>query len=131
MMALENAAAAAAAADPDSPQIPIVAAATVALEARRSAADMRKMRNETDLASTPVHVQRLREENRRPNTRSTYSKCWRLWRVSAGPWRPPREATLTAPDRTGAPAAAGRTASWCGRIRRSYFSPTSSSLSGR
>jgi hypothetical protein len=29
-------------------------------------------------------VQRLREENRRPNTRSTYSKCWRLWRVSAG-----------------------------------------------
>jgi hypothetical protein len=38
------------------PQAPVVAAATVALE-----------------------------ENRRPNTRSTYSKCWRLWRVNAAP----------------------------------------------
>jgi hypothetical protein len=75
-----------AAADP--PQIPVVAAATVALEARRSAADMRKRRNETDLASTLVHVQRLREENRRPNTRGTYRKCWRLWRVGISPWRP-------------------------------------------
>jgi hypothetical protein len=86
-MTLEDADAAAA----DAPQIPVVAAATVALEARRSAAAMRKMRNETDLASTLVHVQRLREENRRPNTHSTYKKCWRLWKVGAGPWRPPRE----------------------------------------
>jgi hypothetical protein len=73
----------------DPSQILVVAAAAVALEARRSAATMRKRRNEADLASTLVHVQRLREENRRPNTRSTYSKCWRLWRVSAGPWRHP------------------------------------------
>jgi hypothetical protein len=80
-MALENAAA-----DPDSPQIPIVAAATVALEARRSAADMRKMRNEMDLASTLVHVQRLREENRRPNTHSTYRKCWRPCRRCRRPF---------------------------------------------
>src|SRR5436190_23031245 len=79
--------AAAAAADP--PQIPVVGATAVALEARRSAAAMKNRRNETDLASTLVHVQRLREENRRPNTRSTYSKCWRLWRVSAGPWQTP------------------------------------------
>jgi hypothetical protein len=111
--------AAAAAADP--PQVPVVAAATVAaLEARRSAAAVRERKNKTDLASTQVHVQRLREENRRPNTRSTYSKCWRLWRVSAGPppWDGPSvEATLTTLDRNGAPAAAGRTVSWCGRIR--------------
>jgi hypothetical protein len=58
--------------------------AAVALEARRSATAVRKKKNATDLASTQVHVQRLREENRRPNTRSTYNKCWRLWRVSAG-----------------------------------------------
>jgi hypothetical protein len=82
-MALDNAAAAA-----DPPQIPVVAAAAVALEARRSAADMRKRKNETDLASTLVHVQRLREENRRPNTRGTYRKRWRLWKVGTGPWRP-------------------------------------------
>ena len=75
-MALEDAAAAAA----DAPKIPVVA-----LEARRSAADIRKRRNETDLASTLVHVQRLREENRRPNTRGTYRKCWRLWKVGTGP----------------------------------------------
>jgi hypothetical protein len=102
------------------PQVPVVAAATVAaLEARRSAAAVRERKNKTDLASTQVHVQRLREENRRPNTRSTYSKCWRLWRVSAGPpWDGPSvEATLTTLDRNGAPAAAGRTVSWCGRIR--------------
>ena len=80
-MALEDAAVQAV----DPSQILVVAAAAVALEARRSAATMRKRRNEADLASTLVHVQRLREENRRPNTRSTYSKCWRLWRVSAGP----------------------------------------------
>jgi hypothetical protein len=91
--------AAAAAADPDPPQIPIVAAATVALEARRSAADIKKIRNETDLASTLVHVQRLREKNRRLNTHSTYKKCWRLWKVGAGPWRPPVKVTLTAPAR--------------------------------
>ena len=54
-----------------------------ALEARRSATAVRKRKNKTDLASTQVHVQRLREENRRPNARSTYSKCWRLWKVSA------------------------------------------------
>jgi hypothetical protein len=78
-MALEDAAAATAAAD-DPPQIPVVAAAAVALEARRSAADIKKRTNETDLASTLVHVQRLREENRRPNTRGTYRKCWRLWK---------------------------------------------------
>jgi hypothetical protein len=70
-MALEDAAAVQAV---DPSQIPVVAAAAVALEARRSAAAMRKRRNEADLASTLVHVQRLREENRRPNTRSTYSK---------------------------------------------------------
>jgi hypothetical protein len=80
-MALEDASAAAA----DLSQIPVVAAAAVALEARRSAAAMRKRRNEVDLASTLVHVQRLQEENRRPNTRSTYKKCWRLWKVGAGP----------------------------------------------
>jgi hypothetical protein len=67
----------------------VVAAAAVALEARRSAAAMRKGRNEADLASTLIHVQRLREENQRPNIRSTYSKCWRLWRVGASPWRHP------------------------------------------
>jgi len=77
--------AAAAQQDVDPPQIPVVAAATVALEAQRSAAAIRKRRNDTDLASTLVHVQRLREENRRPNTRSTYSKCWRLWKVGTGP----------------------------------------------
>jgi hypothetical protein len=43
----------------------------------------------------------------------------------------PREATLTAPDRSGVPGATGRTASWCGRIRRSCSSPMSSSLCGR
>src|SRR5947199_10729813 len=51
-----------------------------------------------------------------------------------GKYRPlaaPRGATLTASDRTGAPAAAGRTASLCGRIRRSCSSPTSFSPSGR
>ena len=58
----------------DPSQISVVTAAAVVLEARRSAAAMRKRRNEADLASTSVHVQRLREENRRPNTRSTYSK---------------------------------------------------------
>jgi hypothetical protein len=84
-MALEDAAAVAA----DPFQIPVVAATAVALEARRSAAAMRKRRNEADLAFTLVHVQRLREENRRPNTRSTYRKCWRLWRVGAGSWRRP------------------------------------------
>jgi hypothetical protein len=84
-MAIETAAAAAAQAV-DPAQMPIIAAAVVALEAQRSAADMRNRRNETDLASTLVHVQRLREENRRPNTRSTYSKCWRLWRVSSSLW---------------------------------------------
>ena len=62
------------AAVPRPPQVPVVAAASVALEARRSAAAVRKRKNKTDLASTQVHVQRLREENRRPNTRSTYSK---------------------------------------------------------
>ena len=82
-MALETATAAQAV---DPAQLAVVAAAAVALEAQRSAADMRKRRNEADLASTLVHVQRLRDENRRPNTRSTYSKCWRLWTVSAGPW---------------------------------------------
>jgi hypothetical protein len=51
-MALEDAAAAA-----DPYQIPVVAAAAVALEARRSAVAMRKRRNEADLASTLVHVQ--------------------------------------------------------------------------
>ena len=81
-MALETAAAAQAV---HPAQLRVVAAAAVALEAQRSAADMRKRRNEADLASTLVHVQRLRDENRRPNTRSTYSKCWRLWMVSAGP----------------------------------------------
>ena len=81
-MALETAAAAQAV---DPGQLRVVAAAAVALEAQRSAADMRKRRNEADLASTLVHVQRLRDENRRPNMRSTYSKCWRLWTVSAGP----------------------------------------------
>jgi hypothetical protein len=55
-MALEDAAA-------DQSQIPTVTAAAVALEARRSAATMKKRRNEADLASTLVHVQRLREEN--------------------------------------------------------------------
>jgi hypothetical protein len=50
-MALEDDAAA------DPSQIPVVAAAAVALEARRSAAAMRKRRNEADLASTLVHVQ--------------------------------------------------------------------------
>jgi hypothetical protein len=70
-MALKDAAAVQAV---DLSQIPVVAAAAVALEARRSAAAMRKRRNEADLASTLVHVQRLHEENRRPNTRSTYSK---------------------------------------------------------
>ena len=69
---------------PAPPQVPVVDAATVASEARRSAADVRKMKNATDLAATQVHLQHLREENRQPNTRSTYSKCWRLWRVSAG-----------------------------------------------
>src|SRR5213080_952324 len=105
-MALEDAATAAG----DPPKIPVVAAAAVTLEARRSAADMRKTRNETDLASTLVHVQRLREENRRPNTRSTYKKCWRLWKVATGLWGAPLagEATLTAPDRSGAPVATGR-----------------------
>ena len=78
-MALKTATAAQAV---DPAQIPAMA---VALEAQRSAAAMRNRKNETDLASTLVHVQRLREENRRPNTRSTYSKCWRLWRVSARP----------------------------------------------
>jgi hypothetical protein len=68
--------------DVDTPQIPVIAAAAVALEARQSAAAMNQRKNKTDLASTLVHVQRLREENRRPNTRSTYSKCWRLWKVS-------------------------------------------------
>jgi hypothetical protein len=77
-MALE---AAGAQEDVDTPQMPVVAAADVALEAQRSAAAIKK-KNETDLTSTLVHVQRLREENRRPNTRSTYSKCWRLWKVS-------------------------------------------------
>jgi hypothetical protein len=73
------------------PQVPVVDAATVALEARRSAAAVRKRKNTTDLASTQVHVQRLREENLRPNTRSTHNKYWRLWRVSAGASRrPPR-----------------------------------------
>ena len=81
-MALETAAAAQAV---DPAQLRVVAAAAVVLEAQRSAADMRKRRNEANLASTLVHVQRLRDENRRPNTRSTYSKCWRLWMVSAGP----------------------------------------------
>src|SRR5277367_4082 len=83
-MALEDDDAAVQAVNPS--QIPVVTAAAVALEARRTAAAMRQRRNEADLASTLVHVQRLREENRRPNTRSTYSKCWWLWRVSAGPW---------------------------------------------
>jgi hypothetical protein len=69
-MALEDAA--------DPSQIPTVIAAAVALETRRSAAAIKKSRNEADLASTLVHVQRLREENRRPNTHSTYSKCWQL-----------------------------------------------------
>jgi hypothetical protein len=64
-MALEAAAA--------PPQIPVVAAAAI-----------KKRKNETDLASAQVHVQPLREENRRPNTRFTYSKCWRLQRVSTG-----------------------------------------------
>jgi hypothetical protein len=72
------------AAPPSPPQVPVVDAATVASEARRSAAAVRKRKNATDLASTQVHVQRLREENRRPNTRSTYRKCWRLWKVNAG-----------------------------------------------
>jgi hypothetical protein len=80
-MSLDAAAAAAAQAADPSP-IPVVAAAAVALEARRSAAALRKRKNEADLASTQVHMQRLREENRRPKTRSAYSKCWRLWRVS-------------------------------------------------
>jgi hypothetical protein len=70
-MALEDAAAVQAV---DPSQIPVVTAIAVALEARRSAAAMKKRRNKADLASTLVHVQRLREENRRPNTRSTYSK---------------------------------------------------------
>jgi hypothetical protein len=101
------------AAVPPPPQAPVVAAATVALEARRSAAAVRKRKNKTDLASTQVHVQRLREENRRPNTRSTYSKCWRLWRVNAGALPPPSwdgppvGATLTALDRSGVPALVG------------------------
>ena len=72
-MALKAGAARAAQAVDQSP-VPVVAAAA-----------MRKRRNEADLASTLVHVQRLREENRRPNTRSTYNKCWWLWGVSAGP----------------------------------------------
>jgi len=62
------------------PQVPVVDVAAVALEARRSAAAVKKKKNATDLATTQVHVQRLREENRRPNTRSTYNKCWRLWK---------------------------------------------------
>jgi hypothetical protein len=48
---------------PPRPQVPVVDAATVASEARRSAAAVRKRKNATDLASTQVHVQRLREEN--------------------------------------------------------------------
>jgi hypothetical protein len=56
-MALEDAAAVQAV---EPSQIPVVAAAAVALEARRSAAAMKKRRN---VASTLVHVQRLLEEN--------------------------------------------------------------------
>ena len=70
---------------------------------------MRKRKNKTDLASTQVHVQRLREENRRPNTRSTYSKCWRLWRVNAAP-SPARP-----PDRPCGSEADGAGQEWCAR----------------
>jgi hypothetical protein len=46
--------------------------------------------NTADMAANMQRVRCIREEDRRVDTRKTYSKCWRLWKVSILSLPPPR-----------------------------------------
>ena len=56
------------------PQVPVVAAASVSLEARQSTAAVRKRKNKIDLAFIQIYIQYFCKENRRPNMYSIYNK---------------------------------------------------------
>ena len=58
-----------------------VDAEDVKREATAHVAKLAADSNVADMAAVMQRVRRMREEDRRDNTRKTYSKCWRLWEV--------------------------------------------------
>lgn len=51
-------------------------------EAEAHVATLAAQSNNADMATLMQRISRMREEDRRKNTRKTYTKCWRLWEVS-------------------------------------------------